>query len=80
MSMLTDTMIPLDLLRPGEEADVAEVTGEPAWVSRMAELGLRRGCRLRMLRSGSPCLLQVAGCQLCLRGDASSQILVRLVA
>jgi len=43
----------------------------------MAELGLRAGCRVQMLQSGTPCLLQVAGCKLCVRGCDSSQILVR---
>ena len=70
-------LLPLDMLAAGEEADVADVSGDPAWVHRLAELGIQAGCRLRMLRSGSPCLLQVGGCQLCLRGDATSCILVR---
>jgi ferrous iron transport protein A len=71
--------VPLELLRPGEWADIADVGGDPSWVCRMAELGLRPGCRLQMLQSGAPCLLQVAGCRLCLRSCNSSQILVRPV-
>ena len=78
--MLHDTLLPLELLNCGEWADVAEVTGEPGWVSRMAELGLRAGCRLRILQRGSPCLLQVGGTRLSLRGDWDLQILVRPVA
>jgi len=74
-----DTVLPLDMLRPGQWADVADVAGDPTWVCRMAELGLRTGCRLQMLQSGAPCLLQVAGCKLCLRSDMCSQILVRPV-
>jgi ferrous iron transport protein A len=65
------------MLRPGEWADVADVAGDPSWVCRMAELGLRSGCRVQMLQTGSPCLLRVAGCKLCLRGDSSAQIFVR---
>jgi Fe2+ transport system protein FeoA len=72
-------VLPLEWLRPGEWADVAEVSGEPGWVCRMAELGIRTGCRLRVLQGGSPCLLQVAGCRLCLRADEANQILVRPV-
>lgn len=74
-----ETMLPLELLRPGEWADVADVAGDPSWVCRMAELGLRAGCRVQMLQSGAPCLLQLSGCKLCLRGCDSSQILVRPV-
>jgi len=70
-------LLPLDLLRSGEWADVAEVSGEPGWVHRMAELGLRAGCRLQMLQDGSPCMLNIEGCKLCLRGDHSSRIMVR---
>lgn len=76
-SMNMPYLVPLDVLRAGEWAEVAEVVGEPAWVGRMAELGLRAGCRLRMVQTGSPCLLQVEGCRLCLRNGDTAQILVR---
>jgi ferrous iron transport protein A len=74
-----DTLLPLELLRPGEWADVADVSGEPNWVCRLAELGLRSGSRLRLLRAGWPCLLQINGSRLSLRGDAAARILVRPV-
>jgi Fe2+ transport system protein FeoA len=76
---MQDTLLPLDLLRGGEWADVADVCGEPGWVCRLAELGVRIGCRLQVLQPGSPCLLQVGGCRLSLRGDGATQILVRPV-
>ena len=70
-------MLPLELLRSGEWADVAEVQGEPVWISRMAELGLRAGSRVQILQPGSPCLLQLNGFRLSLRAGNGSQILVR---
>jgi Fe2+ transport system protein FeoA len=73
-------VLPLELLRCGEWADVEEVTGEPGLICRMAELGLRAGCRLQMLQAGSPCLLSIGGCRLSLRGECGMQILVRPVA
>ena len=73
-------IMPLDMLRVGEVAEVAEVAGDPSWVGRLAELGLRQGCRLTVLQPGSPCLLQVANCKLCLRSNDCSQILVRPIA
>ena len=73
-------LLPLECLQPGEWADVAEVSGEPTWIGRMAELGIRTGSRVQMLSCGSPCMLQVGGSRLCLRGDGCCQILVRLVA
>jgi ferrous iron transport protein A len=75
-----DALLPLDLLQPGEWAEVAEVSGEPGWVCRLAEFGLRPGCRLQMLQGGCPCLLRVGGCRLSLRGECETQILVRPVA
>jgi Fe2+ transport system protein FeoA len=77
--MSAAALVPLDMLRTGELADVADVAGDPAWVCRMAELGLRPGCRVEMLQAGVPCLLRVAGCRLCLRTEDSAQILVRPV-
>jgi len=73
-------LLPLDVLKAGEWADVAEVSGDPAWVGRLAELGVRQGCRLQVLQPGSPCLLQIADCKLCLRGGESAHILVRPVS
>jgi Fe2+ transport system protein FeoA len=73
----TETLLPLEFLGSGEWADVEQVVGEPGWVGRMAELGVRAGCRLRVLQPGSPCLLDVGGCRLSLRGECLMQILVR---
>jgi ferrous iron transport protein A len=72
-------LLPLELLGPGEWADIAELHGEPGWVGRMAELGLLVGSRLRVLRPGSPCLLLIGNSRLCLRSDWAMQILVRPV-
>jgi Fe2+ transport system protein FeoA len=72
-------VLPLELLRAGESADVTEVVGEPAWVGRMAELGVSSGSRVHVLQGGSPCLLQVNGSRLCLRSDQAMQIMVRPV-
>jgi len=74
------TLLPLECLRPGECAEVADVSGEAGWVCRLAELGVRVGCRLQVLRGGSPCLIQVEGSRLSLRGDHAMQILVRPLA
>ena len=73
-------LVPLELLNTGDWADIADVSGEPGWVSRLAELGVRIGSRLLVLQAGSPCLLQVGESRLSLRGDWATQILVRPVA
>ena len=77
--MPTD-ILPLEFLNSGEWADIADVTGEPHWVTRLAELGVRAGTRLHVLQAGSPCLLQVGESRLSLRADWATQIFVRPVA
>ena len=56
-------LLPLDMLRPGEWADVADVGGDPSWVCRMAEMGLQAGCRVQMLQDGSGPIRILAGIQ-----------------
>lgn len=73
-------LLPLDMLRAGEWAEVEEVTGQPGLVGRLAELGIREGSRVQVVQPGSPCLLNVAGCRLCLRPGECTQILVRPIA
>jgi ferrous iron transport protein A len=72
-------LMPLDMMRAGEWAEVEEVTGQSDWVGRLAELGIRRGCRLQVVQPGTTCLLKIDGGKLCLRGCDCSQILVRPV-
>ncbi len=73
-------LMPLDMLQAGEWAEVHEVSGQAAWVGRLAELGIRQGCRVKVVQPGTTCLLDVGGCKLCLRPGECSQILVRPVA
>jgi Fe2+ transport system protein FeoA len=70
-------LLPLECLNRGESALVAEVTGDPHWTSRLAELGLRAGVRVTMLQPGSPCLLQIGAGRLSLRLSDHAQILVQ---
>lgn len=70
-----EALLPLEFLGAGEWAEVAEVTGEASLVCRLAEMGVRAGCRLCMLQPGSPCLFQLGGSRLSLR--SGMHILVR---
>lgn len=73
-------MVPLQFIGSGEWADIAQVYGEPVWISRMAEMGLREGSRVQILQPGSPCLLQLNGSRISLRTEGTMQILVHPVA
>jgi len=72
-------LLPLELLSVGTWADVADVHGDPGWIGRLAELGVRIGSRLRVVQGGSPCLLQIGDSRLSLRGDWAMRIYVRPV-
>jgi ferrous iron transport protein A len=71
------TLVPLELVPNGEWAEVEDIAGEPSWVSRMAELGVRVGSRLQVLRQGKPCLLRIGSCRLSFRDESGVHILVR---
>lgn len=68
--------VPLDMLRSNEQAQVVELTGNQQQVHRLAEMGLRVGCMIRMVRPGSPCVLSLGGKRLSLRLSPDTDIFV----
>ena len=70
-------LIPLNRLRTGRIAQVAEVVGRPEQVQRIHELGLRDGAEVQMVRSGSPCIIRLAGHTLCFRPNDLLSVFVR---
>ncbi len=70
-------LIPLSLLTPGQSAHVGQINGRPDAVHRLEELGLRGGATVEMVRSGSPCIIRLAGNKLCFRTDDLLHVLVR---
>ena len=75
--MLAVDLLPLNLLADGAVANVAEILGRPEQVHRINELGLKRGSEVQMLRSGSPCIVRLAGQTLCFRGSEVLSVLVK---
>lgn len=69
-------MVPISYLRAGQIAEVNEVVGPLEQVRRLAELGLRRGARLELVRAGSPCIVRIDGATFCYRDDNSVRVLV----
>lgn len=70
-------LVPLNLLRAGQFAQVDQVLGQPDVVHRLEELGLRGGASVEMVQSGSPCIIRLRGHKLCLRADELVSVLVR---
>ncbi|HEX4000063.1 MAG TPA: FeoA family protein [Pirellulales bacterium] len=69
--------IPLNRLPAGETALIAEIVGRADQVQRIKELGLHDGVEITMVRSGSPCIIRVAGQTLCIRANELLNVLVR---
>ena len=75
-----DTVLPIDQLRANEQAHVVDLVGEGNEVHRLAEMGLRIGCSIRMVRPGSPCLLALDGKRMSIRLNNSVDILVAAIS
>lgn len=70
------SVIPLQCLRNGEWAEVLDLSGEPACVHRMQELGLRPGTVIRMLQAGNTCLVELDSGRLSIRTENCVEVLV----
>jgi ferrous iron transport protein A len=73
---IQETVLPLDLLQANEEASVVDLIGDDAQIHRLAEMGLRVGAVVRMVRPGSPCLLALNGKRLSVRLSGEIDVLV----
>jgi ferrous iron transport protein A len=71
-------VLPLELLQTGERGAIHDLEGEPEFVHRLEEMGLRRGATVEMLRPGSPCILAVDHHRLSFRPEPSTTILVEI--
>mgnify|MGYP001422017483 CR=1 FL=1 len=75
-----EALLPLDLLRANEQASVVELLGDDRQIHRLAEMGLRVGAAIRMVRPGAPCLLAVDGKRLSIRLGGNVDVLVAATA
>lgn len=69
-------VFPLALLQCGQEGQVVEVLGSDARVHQLAEVGIRKGCVIRMIRPGHPCVLSIDGRRLSVRLHQDVDVLV----
>jgi Fe2+ transport system protein FeoA len=72
--------VPLEFLPCEAEGVIVEIAGCDSSVHRLEEMGVRCGCRIRMLTPGEPCLLAVDGKRMCLRLGEVAEILVTQVS
>ena len=74
----TYQLLPLELLAPGQPAVIDSLIGDVQQVHRLEEMGLRPGTPVELVQSGSPCIIRLGGCKLCIRESELLQVLVRL--
>ncbi len=73
---MIDQSIPLSELPVGGTAMVRRISGHPDHVHRLKEFGLRGGIRVKMFRTGDPCIIRLAGNKVCCRTGELLRILV----
>lgn len=54
-------------LPAGAAAEIVEISGTGPSVARLRELGFQAGRTVQMVRPGSPCIVKLDQCKLCLR-------------
>ena len=74
----TQQIIPLELLRTGEEGRIFQIDGDLKLVVRLEEMGLRRGVDIRMVQHGRPCIIAFENHRLSFRSDETSVVLVEV--
>ncbi len=73
---IQEEVLPLELLQANEEASIVDLIGDVSQIHRLAEMGLRVGANIRMVRPGCPCLLALDGKRLSLRLSHGLDVLV----
>jgi ferrous iron transport protein A len=76
--MLNDStdLIPLSALLAGNRGRIHSVVGSSELIRHLAELGLKSGTQLEMVRPGATCILRINGTKLCIRGDELLRVMV----
>ncbi len=76
MASVVSQALPLDMLASGESGIVVEIDGRPEIVVRLEEMGLHSGVHVRMVRPGSPCILEINHQRFLIRFEDSVTVLV----
>jgi ferrous iron transport protein A len=73
-------VVPLEMLRSGEQGRICDVNGSSDFVHRLQEMGLREGALVKMLQPGSPCIVDVNQQRLSFRTHDVATILVEVTS
>ncbi|MGH7128685.1 MAG: FeoA family protein [Planctomycetaceae bacterium] len=72
-------LLPLESLRAGEHGRIVKLDGPADAVHRLEEMGLRTGAAVRMVQTGSPCILAIDEQRLSFRADAATVVMIEIL-
>lgn len=76
---LLEKTVNLQELKPGETGEIKSLVGTEHDLSRLTALGLRQGARVRVLRAGRTCIVEVDESRICVRTAKGTRIMVQPV-
>ncbi len=71
-------MIPLTDCRNGDAGLVVDIAGTCATTRRLAEMGVHAGSHLRVMRAGTPMIVESGNTRLCLRAEMAASVVISL--
>lgn len=69
-------LIPINMIPPGQQAEVRQIVGQPEHIRRLEELGVRGGVILEVVQTGTPCIIRIGTTKLCFRDGEMCAVLV----
>ena len=78
MASVVSQAMPLELMEIGDEGVVIDVDGQSDLVVRLEEMGLYPGVKIRMIRPGSPCILEINHQRFLIRVDDAATVMVEI--
>ena len=79
-NMMDGFMIPLTECRAGDAGVIVDVSGTCDTAKRLAEMGVHTGSQIRVMRAGSPMIVESGNSRLCLRAEMAQSVLMSLGA
>ena len=65
-------------MNAGETGTIVEVDGDHDVVTRIREIGIHEGTRIKMVQVGEPCIIAVGNQRLSLRVDPTTLVYVKI--
>ena len=71
-------VVPLEFLSSGDHGRICSLDGNREMVDRLAEMGIRQGVEIHIIRAGSPCIVAFDNHRISFRGEEAAVVLVEV--